>query len=382
MTEKIYAHVNPVILVWARTQAGLDASEAAHKAGVSEEKFFSWEAGDSLPTLRQLRQLARAYRRPTAFFYLDETPPSPPDIPDFRATTLRDKKRSPDLLEEIRRARFRREIALEVLHQLEQPVPDFLLRLDQAATVEESASAVRAFLGISIKDQCSWKKGNLALNKWAEATEKQGAFIFQFSRIKPSISRGFSIRYDKLPVIALNGADRPKGRVFTLFHELVHLGLGESALCDLREGAESIEVLCNAIAGQALVPSHALLDQKEVRKHSGREWDDKTLRSLASLFSVSREVILRRLLSLGLTTTTFYKQKRKDFSQEYKKLEDETKKDGFFWYHKKVVRDNGRAYSGLVVNAYEQRLISAVELSRYLGDINLSHFESIRQELG
>ena len=37
--------------------------------------------------------------------------------------------------------------------------------------------------------------------------------------------------HEKIPIILLNGKDSVNGRIFSLFHELTHLLLGESAIC-------------------------------------------------------------------------------------------------------------------------------------------------------
>jgi Zn-dependent peptidase ImmA (M78 family) len=100
---------------------------------------------------------------------------------------------------------------------------------------------------------------------------------------------------------------------------------------------------------------------------------------LANRFKVSREVILRRLLSLGKTTPAFYREKRAEFEEEYEQIRQ--RKGGFIKYSKKVIRDNGTAYTSLLLDAYQQQAITAIDLSRYLGDIKLNHLDNIRNEL-
>ena len=71
--------------------------------------------------------------------------------------------------------------------------------------------------------------------------------------------RGFCIAQKPLPVIVVNPKDSPYGRIFTIMHELVHIGLGKSVIqnTELREDRppdNPIEVFCNEVAAEVLVP--------------------------------------------------------------------------------------------------------------------------------
>lgn len=62
---------NPSILVWARERCGMSREEAASKVNVVASKVASWEAGESAPTARQARLLAKACDRPFLEFFAD-----------------------------------------------------------------------------------------------------------------------------------------------------------------------------------------------------------------------------------------------------------------------------------------------------------------------
>jgi Zn-dependent peptidase ImmA (M78 family)/DNA-binding XRE family transcriptional regulator len=377
MPTIVRANVNPRILVWGREHAGLSPEDAARKVGVSLEKLRAWEAGDARPTVRQARLLGKAYRRPSAFFYLYNPPESPPDLPDFRRLPDAQREMTPDLLYEVRRARFRRDIALEVFPILGEKIPGFELEVSASETPEVVGMLIRRYLALEEKEQFSWRGPYKALNAWTRAVESAGILVFQFSGVDVRLARGFSIADTPL-----NGADSPRARIFTLLHECCHLALGTGGLCDLHEnhGSESIETYCNAAAAESLVPSSLLLQQREVADNLGEPfWPNSVLNTLANRFSVSREVILRRFLHLGKTTPAIYREKREEFEEEYKRLRE--RGGGFIKYPKKVVRDNGHAFTSLLLDAYQQQAITAIDLSRYLGDIRLNHLDSIQNEL-
>ena len=83
-------------------------------------------------------------------------------------------------------------------------------------------------------------------------------------------------------------------------HELVHLVKRSSAVCNEMQNSSSTqaeEVFCNAVAGEVLVPTANLL--KQVGSCVPDEIDFNLIESLANKFSVSKEVVCRRLLDTG-----------------------------------------------------------------------------------
>lgn len=383
MSPIIRAQINHEILVWAREQAGLSIDSAASKLRVPVDRIIAWESGDLSPTIRQLRLIGKAYRRPSAFFYLSEPPDPDPQISDYRRAQRVREEKPPELIYEIRRTRSRREIALEVLRQLGEEPNVFDLALDSQDDPYALGSQIREYLGVRTDDQFAWENPYQALNAWIEVFEAQGIFVFQFSGIEVQIIRGFSITESPLPVIALNAKDSPRARIFTLFHEICHLAIDTGGLCDLHEEPDesaSLEIFCNAVAAEALVPRETLLAQLELTSHLGEdEWPDQSLRALSNRFMVSREVILRRLLTLDRTTRQFYDTKRIEFLDEYEKLSE--KGGGFIKYHKKILRNNGPAFTSLILDAYREQTISLMDVSRYLGNLRLNHLDRIEYEL-
>lgn len=383
MPKIIRAEINPSTLTWAREQAGIAIESVAQKLRVDPEQVVSWESGAISPTIRQLRLLGKAYRRPSAFFYLAEPPQPEPQMPDYRRVDQAREEDPPELLYEIRRARSRREIALEVFGQLDGEPILFGLELDSQEAPSVLGARIRDYTAVTYDSQFEWANPYQALNAWIAALEAKGILVFQFSGIDVQVARGFSIGDRPLPVIALNGKDAPRGRIFTLLHEVCHLAIYASGLCDLHEEPDEygpLEVLCNAVAAESLVARDLLLAQPEVQFNpDDPEWSNRTLRTLSNRFMVSREVILRRFLTLGLTTQQFYMAKRADFLDEYETLRDKNR--GFIEYYRKVLRNNGPAYTGLLIDAYRENAISLMDVSRYLGGFRLNHLHRIENEL-
>lgn len=390
MAKRQFAQIKPELLRWARDTAGLSLETAADKLSVKPEQLAKWEAGDLLPTVPQIRKAADAYRRPLAVFFLP-TPPAQPSPPhDFRRLPgIEVPPLSPEILREIRRARRRRTTAIELLADLGLPIPGFPLRATVAENAEVVAGRAREWLGVTLADQRGWRGEYQALAGWIAMLETRGVLVFQTGRVSLDEMRGFSFSARELPAIVLNAKDAPRARIFTLMHEFCHLALDQGGVCNparvAREGRtadERVEVFCNRVAGALLVPGGALLeDHRVAADQAPREWDDEILSSLAADFGVSREVILRRLLILGKTTEAFYEQKRAEYLAQYAERVARTRENGGFAPPSRVaLRDNGRRYTGLVLEALERERITLADVSDYLG-VRLNHLDDIAQAL-
>ena len=383
MPERLLAQINPAALTWARDVLGMPLDVAARKIGVSERKLEQLERGDAKPTITQLRAIARAYRRPTAFFYLQPLPPKPQRIEDFRAMRERQEQQTvPELLDAVEAAKQRRLTALELSSVLGHDIPSFGVAVSLNDQPEAIAEQIRERLGVSLVDQRSWRDAYPVLRNWTDAVEDAGVLVTQFSNVEVHAARGFSITDRPYPLVAINGKDSVRAKVFTLFHELAHIALGASGLCDLHDAtdrADVVEPFCNQVAGEALVPAASLLAEPIITQRELVTWDDWRLQELATTYGVSAEVILRRLLTLGRTTEAFYRAKREEFLRTYEGAAANA--GGFIAHFRRVLRDNGTAFTGLVLDAYHADLITPTEVSRYLGGVKLLHLPAIEGAL-
>jgi Zn-dependent peptidase ImmA (M78 family) len=355
---------------------------AAWEIGVAERRLQEFESGLTLPTIKQLRTIAKIYRRPTAFFYLKTPPPKPEQIKDFRVLPGQYDPDLPELLDAVDAALQRRLTALELARMLAYDIPEFDLVASLSDHPERIASRLRDRLGISVAVQRSWRDAYRVLQGWIAATEGAGVLVTQFSQVEVSAARGFSLVESPFPLVAINGKDSPRAKVFTLFHELAHITLRISGLCDLHDAnghAEVIEPFCNRVAAEALVPSADLLADPFVRHHHDVEWEDWHVRELAMAYGVSQEVLLRRLLTVGRTSESFYRAKREEYLRAY--ADNLPEGGGFFPYARRVLRNNGRAFTSLVLQAYEADVITPTEVSRFLGGIKLRHISEIEDVL-
>jgi len=385
MAKSAPALVKPELLVWARDTAGVPVDLAARKVGVKPERLLSWEEGAARPTVAQLRQLADAYKRPFAAFYLPSPPPTPRALRDYRRPDLAARAASAELRLAHRQALHLRQVALALLEETGEVAPPFRLTAELSADPEDVAAELSRELGMAPDERVRWRDEYDAFSAWRSACEDAGVLVLQATAVQPSEMSGFSLDYHPLPVVVVNIKDVAQRRSFTLLHEVVHLAVRRGGLCHMDEASgwepasQRIEAFCNHAAGAALVPRSDLRGHEIVVRHAGSTWSDVDVGGLASHFRVSREVVLRRLLAAGLTTRSFYSDRREELLREYQATATERKAWGPPPYRRTIARV-GRFFVGLVLRAYYQERITASDVAEHLG-LRLKHLPKLEEAM-
>jgi len=376
MAQSIPALVNAKVLRWARETAGLDTATAARKIGRPEEELRQWESGRKLPSVAQMRNAARVYRRPLAAFYLPEPPPDLTRLTDLRrlpSEVPADFSHELRLL--IRSARRRQRWIRDLLREVgESPLSCVgCARLD--TDVEELSRTVRGLLGVTDEVQASWGTRAEALRDWLDAIEGTGVFVFQSGNagVKVEEMRGFALPDTVAPVIVVNSKDARSARIFTALHEFVHVLVDEEGISNLvlpsssTGSAARIEVFCNSVAAETLVPASRL--RADWKRGLSDRALDSCIKGLAESYKVSREVIARRLLFLRFITREVYEEKREEYQRDFAEYEETARRKGGevrIRWERRVVAANGRAFTRAVLAALGRGLVSARDVSALL----------------
>ncbi len=383
--NSVIAYVNHEMLVWARESANYDLEEIAHKIGVSVKRLESWEEGTDFPTYLQLLKLANSYKRPSAMFFGKKIPEKPETEPDFRFLPDVDikPKLSPKIIFELRNAESKRKTFINLKEELKEEITIFTLKANISEEEKDVVEKIKKALNISWAKRFSWKTADDALKEWISIIENLGVLIFQFVDIKPKEMRGYALNNGILPIIGINATEHAHGRIFTLLHELVHITLGKRGISNLYgyKINNNVERFCNRVAGEILVPTEILLSESIVVNNDSGNWEDYKLRILSNRFKVSKEVILRRLLTLELISEEFYDSKRDEFlgyvaPPSFEKGQKVRRDLTAF----KSLKRNGDLYTDAVIASYRNELITTSELSDYLG-VKLKYLPEIEQNL-
>ncbi len=372
--------VKPELLFWARQRARIDIDKLTSQF----PKYQEWEVGELKPTMKQLEKFAKITHVPIGYFFLSKPPDIPFPIPDFRSVgdvALRNP--SPDLFDTIylcqRRQFWYRNFAR---NEGENPA-NFVGSARLKTSVEKVAEKIRTALHFGLEERGSLSDWTDALRQFVKLTNELGVLVMvsgivgndTHRALDPREFRGFALADDYAPLIFINGADTKAGQMFTLAHELAHLWLGQTALSDSRPDANAghnVEIWCNRVAAELLVPRHVLQEEFRLDEDLASE-----VKRLARRFKVSSLVILRRIYDLhGLTRDEF----RRAHDDELEKLKIMTRSRRGNFYPTLITGVGERFARAVVTNTLEGET-SFTEAFRLLDLKNIQTFDKLAKKL-
>ena len=380
MAKTVKASITPEILKSVREKRlKLEIDYAAKKLNVKPEQLAAWEIGMDQPTFAQLKRIAKVYKTDVSVFYLPEPPDSFEPLadhrrfPEFRTT---DAEQAYRLNANIIEAYERRETLIEFYELLEESPPQVTLELNETDAPGHAAEKIRNFLQPDEKRLQRSNDPYSALKFWKRTVEERGILVCQTS-VNPHLSveleivRGFCIAQRPLPVIVINPKDSPYGRIFTIMHELVHIALRKSVIqnMELREDRppdNPIEVFCNEVAAEVLVPADAL---------SSIVKPQTDLTRISKHFRVSPEVIMRRLLTLGYISQQKYQAYRNNLLEKYQDSPAPT--GGGAPYHNRLLNASGEHFARTAFTAYYEQKITRADLAAAFSKCDTKHLPKI-----
>ena len=377
--------INPSILAWAREESGYPLERVAKRLQVKEEKVAAWEAGERQPTLRQLQNMAKFLHRPFSVFFLPNRPELPPLAMEYRRLPrVVPGHESPELRLALRQMLTRRELTLNLMEELGDPIPEFALTAHLQEGPMAVGSRLREALGIRVDEQLGWANEWQAWRGWRTAVDRLGVLVFQFAGVPLEEVRGVALPHTPLPVAGVNSKEFPDSRSFTLLHELVHLMLliGQDEAPALREKRSpdewnDVERFAESAASHALIPEVSLREQLRQLNLQQASWSLDDVRRLARRFRLTPKATATRLRESGFMDWPRYRQWLEEWDAWVKTL---PVRKGFATPVDKTLGRAGRPFTLLVLDALAANRITAVDASRYL-DLKYEHFDKLRTRL-
>ena len=388
MAKSVKALITPDVLRWARERRiKLDLEDAAEKLNISPERLEDWENGKDRPTFAQLKKIANIYRTHISIFYLPKPPKDFSPLTDYRVLSQAaapDNEQTYRLKANVLEVFDRRETLIEFYELLEMPFPEVTLKVNRNEAPIRAAEKIRKFLNINTEKLPRTKDRYKILKFWKRTVESKGILVCQTSAnahlsVQLNTFRGFCIAQKPFPVIVLNSQDSPNGRIFTIIHELVHIALGESIIQNMNyedvsfQNVDPVEVFCNQVAAEVLVP------EKELLKVVDHPFNSKLLTEASHYFRVSTEVIMRRLLTLKKITNQKYQKFRLEQEKEYNDTNQKPK--GFPHYHTRLLNAFGEFFARTAFTAYYEEKITLAGLTSVFSNCNTKHLAKIESAI-
>ncbi len=344
------ANIQPDLINWACKRSGMQLAALEKRF----PKLPEWLSGETQPTILQLEKFARATLTPMGYLFLPEPPEERLPVPDFR--TVRDRslaQPSAALLETVYSMQRRQDWLREHLEEeAESPLP-FVGSITLDTDPAIAARSIRETLGMMdgwADEHTTWESALVGLRRAAESV---GIVVVingvvgnnTHQPLNVQEFRGFVLSDKYAPLIFINGADAKSAQMFTLAHELAHIWIGRDGvfdLPDLEAGPDRLELFCNKVAAEVLIPSNELQNRWPAVAHLAQPF-----RAMARMFKVSPVVAARRAFDVNLVSHEVFLA----FIREYQAHEvSRTKSSGGDFYKTQETRI-GRRFGLAVTRA-------------------------------
>lgn len=370
--------INSEILVWARTTAGYDLSEAARKLGLTdgktgtgEEKLAMYEHGGKEPSRPLLLKMAKHYRRPLLTFYLDAPPVRADRGEDFRTLHRAVDPSENGMVDAlVRRIKSRQDVLRDALlsEQDYQPLA-FIGSYSLSQGILGLVSQIRIISGFDLATYRSKRSQEEAFQYLRECIENIGVFCVlvgnlgsHHTNLSAEIFRGFAIADPVAPFVVINNQDAKSAWPVTLLHEVAHLWLGQTGISGAA-AERAVERFCDSVASEILVPEVEIKTIFSGASLESFEIASELIGRFASERKISSTLVAFRLMDSGLLSQDLYRNLSDHFYEKWR-LHKETQKQ------KNKESINGPSYfvvkrmqNGKALMSTSERLMRSGELS-------------------
>jgi len=357
---RTFLDINPVILAWARSQAGFERPEIAKRIGVKVDRIEEWEAGKGVPTVRQANLLAERYGV-SLFTFLDEHPPvADPIYAQFRTFygSQPYAGRQHHIRKVIRHLKHQRALASDLESFDAQPPLQDRGRLI-AGIGDTLADRIRTLLEIRTGE---FRNIDHSFRDIRRKIESLGILVVKTYYVDREVFRGVSVPGGRYPAIAINNKEySTQSRLYTLLHELVHILQYERNVGDAASTMDAVnESAVERIAGDVLLPVTDL-DRLFGVTTTGKLMNDVDhLRSISRMWGLTPKGLMTRLLAHGAVVKGTYDHWLRDWNGRSANLQSRKASGRPHPVYLALNRNSGVVVRR-VVRAYQRRALSLTD---------------------
>ena len=332
----VNVNIQPAIISWALSQT------SEEKLGTKlVENIKHWLDGTKSPTFNQIEDFSKKSHIPLGYFFLQTPPIEQISLLEYRTLdSIQLTNPSRNLIDTIHDMEAVQEWMVNYRKEWNYDTISIVGSLKGITDISVIADTIRKDLGLNIEWYKDCGNPSEAFNKVRGLLEECGIVVMMNGIVGKNTHRAldvnefraFAMVNEWAPLIFINGADSAGGRLFSLFHELVHLWIGENDLYNdtkySANGIKPIEVTCNAVAGALMVPKTVFLE-----KWNNNTNDDihEKIKELARMFRCSSSVIARRALDNKKIDQNVYNMVIADAIEAYIQTKQEKSSGGDYY---------------------------------------------------
>ncbi|MCM1540945.1 MAG: ImmA/IrrE family metallo-endopeptidase [Blautia sp.] len=380
----VNVNVRPEIINWALSQ-----TQEERLGDKLMNNITKWLDGTKKPTFNQIEDFSKKANIPLGYFFLQTPPVEQIDLLQYRTVDsiqlVNPSRNLIDTIHEMENIQewmktYRQDLGFDKL-----PLVGCMKRIHEIGIIVD-----RIRRDLELDD--AWYERNKdareAFNHIRTQLEVCGVVVMMSGIVGKNTHRAldvnefraFAMVDDWAPLIFINTADSNGARLFSLLHEVAHIWLGRDDLFNDRQsrisGVSDIEMICNAVAGELIVPKSVFLNKWDMYDMDVFE----KITELAGYFRCGETVIARKAIDCKKIGQSIYDQVVKTAIENYKQMKENKQTDGGNYYNTMGSRLDGCFIRALCesINMGRTTYTEAYRLT----NTNRKTFSEVAQRLG
>lgn len=292
------------------------------------ETLNEWKNEQKKPTYNKVLEISRSTGIPLGYFFLETPPKEDLSFVNYRtinSTELKTPSR------ELKTIMLDMELIQDwIRNQLISDGESKNLYVNSLKSNDITALAQKVRKELNIKTD--WFKylrtSDEPFKMFRTAISDSGVVVMSNSIVRNNTSkllsidefRAFALIDDYAPLIFINTNDSANGKLFSLLHEYVHIGLGENSVyndrCSCSFDVKTTETICNKVSAEILVPQEIFI--KQWTAQNSQEIDE-IIKNLSKFFKCGTTVIARKALENNYIDSKTYYSIAQNAVSNYKK---------------------------------------------------------------
>lgn len=321
--------LSPKIIEWVANKQGMTAlSLAQNLTPKKQDKFLEGKVTKGIA-----EKLAKLAGIPFGYLFLEHPPIEKKlEIPDFRRS-IEYVELSKNFTDTYKDVLFKIDWYKDYLKDIgaDNKLP-FVNKFTINDKINDVSNDIEKTIGFKIDDILKKVRHDSYFSVVSKLVENAGILVFKngvvgnSTRRKLDIDefRGFSIVDDIAPAVFINGADSFSAQIFTLFHEVAHIWIGQGGISDW-DYEHKIESFCNKVSANILMPKNKYIEKWTIESS---DFDEPIYinKHVSKFFKVSEYASAIRAKDLNLITNDIFLMIRAACLSSYKNIEK--KNDG------------------------------------------------------
>lgn len=333
----VNVNIQPEIISWALSQ-----TQKEKLGDKLMNNIVQWLDGTKTPTFNQIEDFSRKSNIPLGYFFLKTPPVEKIKLLEYRtidsAQLANPSRNLIDTVQEMENIQdwmkdYRQELGFDVL--------PLVGCMKSTRDVQSVVDRIRKDLELDNTWYTKCKDSREAFGYIRRQLEICGVTVMMNGVVGKNTHRALDINEFRAfamvdewaPLIFINAADSNGARLFSLLHEAAHIWLGIDDLYNDRhnriEGVSAVEVMCNAVAAELIVPKDIFLNK----------WNESVadvyaaVTELAGYFRCGEIVIARKALDCQKITHNVYDRVVRMAIDNYNQMKEKRERPGGNYYN-------------------------------------------------